>query len=176
MSQQRRNSIIAPVVLLIVVAVVAGCGKKESPPPQAPQPNAATTKKPIQAKLSSAVTPAPEPKIDFTGKKDPFRSYAVPSKAKLPLPPLTDKLLPIQQYEVNQFKVLGIITGLASNRALVLDPTGKSYVIKEGTFIGRNNGRVVKITTKLIEITEQYRDDSGKIRNRTVNLALPRKE
>ena len=123
------------------------------------------------------MAPAPQERFDFAGKKDPFRSYVVAAtKVKLPLPQISVKQLPIQQYEVNQFKVLGIITGLAENRAMVLDPTGKSYVVKDGTLIGPHNGRVLKIMPTFIEVTEQYREDSGKIRNRVVKLTLPRKE
>jgi len=58
----------------------------------------------------------------------------------------------------------------------VLDPAGKSYVIKDGSLIGPHNGRVQKITPTSIEVTEQYREDSGKIMNRVVKLTLPRKE
>lgn len=171
-----RNSHGVALALLLVGALISGCGKKDSSPPPTVQPKTPAVTKPVLAILSSSVKPAIPERIDFTSKKDPFRPYVVPSKAKLPLPQVTEKLLPIQQYEVNQFKVLGIITGLVDNRAMVLDPAGKSYVLKEGTFIGRNNGRVLKITAKHIEISEQYREDSGKIRNRVISLALPRKE
>ncbi len=159
---------------LALLVTAAGCGKKDAPPPVAPK--SAAGKPPIQAPRSSAKATVPQERFDFAGKKDPFRSYAVVSKAKLPLPPLSDKQLPIQQYEVNQFKLLGIITGLAESRAMVVDPTGKSYVVKDGSSIGPHNGRVAKILPTYIEVTEQYREDSGKIMHRVVKLTLPRKE
>ena len=160
---------------MLLVIAVAGCGKKDIPP----APNAATAvvaKPRVQTQSSSTKAPPVQEQFDFAGKKDPFRSYVAVSKAKLPLPPISEKHLPIQQFEVNQFKVLGIITGLAENRAMVLDPAGKSYVVKEGSLIGPHNGRVQKILTTSIEVTEQYREDSGKILNRVVKLTLPKKE
>ena len=173
----RKNKMIKAVgAVAILMIAVFGCGKKDVPPPPDAAKTAAGAKLPVQALSSSAKAPVIPERYDFTGKKDPFRSYVVVTKAKLPLPPISDKHLPIQQYEVNQFKVLGIITGLAENRAMVLDPTGKSYVIKDGSLIGPHNGRVTKIMPTFIEVTEQYREDSGKIMNRVVKLTLPRKE
>ena len=172
----RKNKIflVAGVVALLLMSV-AGCGKKDAPPPDAAKA-AAGTRPPVQARSSSVKPLAIQERFDFAGKKDPFRSYVVVSKAKLPLPPISEKQLPIQQFEVNQFKVLGIITGLVDNRAMVLDPAGKSYVIKDGSLIGPHNGRVLKIVPTFIEVTEQYREDSGKIVSRVVKLTLPRKE
>ena len=172
----RKNKMIMAVGLVAFLMMsAAGCGKKDVPPPDAAK-SAAKSKPAVQGRSSSAKAPATQERYDFAGKKDPFRSYVVVTKAKLPLPPISEKHLPIQQFEVNQFKVLGIITGLVENRAMVLDPAGKSYVIKDGSLIGPHNGRVQKITPTSIEVTEQYREDSGKIMNRVVKLTLPRKE
>jgi type IV pilus assembly protein PilP len=71
---------------------------------------------------------------------------------------------------------LGIITGLKENSALVVDPGGKAYVVKSGMEIGKNGGQIHKISNTSIEVIEQYRDENGKIRKRTVKLTLPRKE
>ena len=173
----RKNSLIMAVgVVAFLMMAASGCGKKEgSPPPDAAKASAGA-KPPLQKRSSSAMAPVPQERFDFAGKKDPFRSYVVVSKKTLPLTPISLKQLPIQQFEVNQFKVLGIITGLVENRAMVLDPAGKSYVIKDGALIGPHNGRVQKIMPTYVEVTEQYREDSGKIMNRVVKLALPRKE
>jgi len=173
----RNNSYsMAAAMLALFVAAATGCGKKENRPVPEPPKATAVSRTPVQSQSSTARKPAIQERYDFTGKKDPFRSFVVVSKTKLPLPPITEKRLPIQQTEVNQFKILGIITGLSENRAMVQDATGKSFVIKDGSVIGPHNGRVQKITATSIEITEQYRDDSGKIHNRVVKLTLPRKD
>ena len=166
----------ATTMLALFVVAATGCGKKENKPTPEPVKVATVSRTPVQSQISTARMPAIQERYEFAGKKDPFRSFVIVSKTKLPLPPITDKRLPIQQYEVNQFKILGIITGLSENRAMVQDSTGKSFVIKDGSVIGPHNGRVQKITPTSIEVTEQYRDDSGKIHNRVVKLTLPRKE
>ena len=174
---RRKNNMIKAVGVVAILTMAAfGCGKKDVPPSPDAAKAAAGAKPLVQALSSSAKAPVTPERYDFSGKKDPFRSYVVVTKAKLPLPQISVKQLPIQQYEVNQFKVLGIITGLAENRAMLLDPTGKSYVVKDGSLIGPHNGRVLKIMPTSIEVTEQYREDSGKIMNRVVKLTLPRKE
>ena len=174
----RKNNLFMVVgVVAFLTMAVSGCGKKEGSPSPDAAKVAAGAKPLVQKRSSSAMAPAPQEHFDFAGKKDPFRSYVVAAtKVKLPLPQVSVKQLPIQQYELNQFKVLGIITGLTQNQAMVLDPSGKSYVVKDGTLIGPHNGRVLKIMPTYIEVTEQYREDSGKIRNRVVKLTLPRKE
>ena len=84
----------------------------------------------------------------------------------------TAGLLPIQSYDLSKFKVSGIIVGLKENRALIVDPTGKGYVVRQGMAIGTNDGTIVKITPSYIEVAETYREDSGKLRKRNVKLSL----
>lgn len=173
---RKNDRVMAGCVLAFIVMAAAGCGKKEGvSPPNAPRA-AAGTKAPVQPRRSSVLAPQPQERFDFSRKRDPFRSYMVASKANIPLPQISHTKFPIQQYETSQFKVLGIITGLSENRAMVQDPAGKTYVITPGGVIGPHNGRVLRIRQNAIEITEQYRDESGRVRNRVANLTLPRKE
>ncbi len=175
MSPRANRKLTALCFLALLALAVFGCGAKETAQPTAMK-RPAGSKPPVQGKRSSATSPPPQERLDFTGRKDPFRSYVVVTKAALPLPSLSANQLPIQKYEVNQFKVIGIIAGLEENRAMVQDPGGSSYVIKEGSLIGSRNGRVTKILPRYIEVLEQYREENGKIRNRVVKLTLPRKE
>ena len=118
--------------------------------------------------------------FDFINKKDPFKPYLAP--APVPLPGAaaqrtskTSGQLPIQSYDVSKFKVSAIIAGLKDNRALVIDPTGKGYVVKQGMAIGNNNGTITKITPTYLEVTETYREDNGKTRQRNIKLTLVHK-
>jgi len=77
---------------------------------------------------------------------------------------------------VNKVRVSGIITGLKENTALIIDPAGKGYVVREGMLIGINDGRINRITPSAIEVVEQYRDDNGHLRKRNILLALPKKK
>lgn len=171
----KKNRLISAVCVMAVLTVSGGCGRSNSPSP-AETAKAVAPKPPLQVKISSSRSGVAREQIDFTGKKDPFKPYMIATRVKLSPLPGSARSLPIQQFEVQQFKILGIVTGLSESRALIQDPSGKSYVIKNGSLIGPNNGKVRKIVSTAVEILEQYRDESGRIKNRVVTLTLRRKE
>lgn len=180
---RRRNS--TSLLLLAVAASLslasAGCkkGQEEAPPePKAVSKPDAPVTPPVQAQTSSAQPVASvTPSLDFSGRKDPFKPFIQPKVEK----PAAGSLpaagaLPIQGYTVEQFRVSGIIAGFKENKALIVDPTGKGYVVKAGMKIGNNNGVITKITPSYLEVAERSRDDvTGKMTRRTVKLALPKK-
>jgi type IV pilus assembly protein PilP len=179
MRKKQNNKILWLLLFACLTLIAVGCEKKEAPPPQpvsVTKPVAKPTP-PIQKQLSSAKPAASAgTQFDFSNKKDPFKPFVVETKAAKPKSGTSHMGLPIQNYEVSQFRVLGLITGLKQDSALVVDPVGKAYVVKPGMEIGKNNGRIVKITANSIEVYEQFRDEEGKLRKRTVKLTLPRKE
>ena len=48
------------------------------------------------------------------------------------------------------------------NKALVQEATGKGYIVKAGTYIGLNSGKVVQILKDRIIIEEEVEDVYGK--------------
>jgi type IV pilus assembly protein PilP len=81
--------------------------------------------------------------------------------------------LPLQQFEVTEFELVGIVSGAGGNRALVQDASGRGYLIKVGTPIGKNQGRVVAIADRRILIEEKIKDFMGREKSRTVALKIP---
>jgi type IV pilus assembly protein PilP len=157
-----------------------GCEKKKEIQPQkqtkSKQPVKPTV--PVQKQVSTAISPSVTGTlIDFANQKDPFRPIVVASK-KAPAAKKNrfGQVIPILNYEVPQFKISGIIIGMKESTAMVVDPSGKPYVVKVGTEIGRNNGRITKIAPNYIEVFEQYRDENGKLIKKTIRLTLPKKE
>jgi type IV pilus assembly protein PilP len=71
--------------------------------------------------------------------------------------------------------VTGVQTCALPISALVIDPSGKGYVVKHGMLIGSNDGRVTRVTATTIEVIESY-NDNGRIRKRTSKLILPQKK
>lgn len=162
-------------LLAAMLLFAGGCKKKEEAPPPPPP---SKPHKPVQKAVTSAAALV-EPSLDFTNRKDPFRPFVVVApKPTAPTGrrPVREALLPIQNYDVSQFKVIGIVAGLKENSAMIVDPTGKGYVVRKGMLIGRNEGRITRITPSGVEVYEQFRDDSGKIVKRTIKLTLPRKQ
>jgi len=168
--------------LIVVTLAFPGCKKKEQPPPPPPPKPAANAPLPVQKQSTSAKTAgvAVQP-IDFGTKKDPFKPFATEVAARqVKATPnamaRTEDLLPIQRFDVNKFKVSGIIAGLKENTALVIDPEGRGYVVREGMLIGNGDGRISRITSSSIEVVEHYRDDNGHNRKITIMLTLPKKK
>lgn len=179
--RKKVNKIRILLVLALACALsIAGCEKKNETPlskqpkvkkPLKPQP-------PIQRQESTAQSvPGPGSRVTFGDQKDPFKPLIMVSK-KAPAARKNrfGQVIPILNYEVNQFKVTGIIVGMRENSAMVLDPTGKPYILKSGMEIGRNEGRVTKIAPTYIEVFERYRDESGKLVKKIIRLTLPKKE
>lgn len=183
--RKKVNTLIAVPVLLVVALLASfGCTKKESPPPQPSQPKPVA--KPVQPQsvqlqaTSSKKTGAVSTLLDFTSKKDPFKPFAAVPAPQAPARPAgparTGDVLPIQSYDVNKFRISGIITGLKENTALIIDPAGRGYVVREGMMIGIYDGRIAKITPSAIHVVEQYRDDNNHLRKRSILLTLPKKK
>ena len=109
---------------------------------------------------------------DPTGTRDPFKNpfgtlTEIPIDSAIPLTPL-------QKVSLDQLRVIGVIIGKGEPKAMVIAPDNKSFVLKRGTKIGRNNGSVSSITTDAILIEEQYLDFSGVVKTKMQEIKLPK--
>ena len=164
----------------------SGC-KKELPivVTSAPKANVGQLPpKPVQKPVSSALRLPPPPSVpanqfDFSSKKDPFKPViivkAIPAQSE------DDKksvktALPLHSLDVNQFKLIGVIISGKQNQAMVTDTGGKGYVLKVGMTIGKNNGKIVSISSSGVDVLEQFKDENGRVRKENIKLTLPRKE
>lgn len=101
------------------------------------------------------------------GKLDPFEplfkkevvSLDVGKKKIKRRKPLT----PLERVNLSQLTLVGIIQAPSGNRALVQESSGKGYVVKKGTYIGTNSGKIVQILKDRIIIEEESEDIYGKI-------------
>ncbi|MDR3579681.1 MAG: pilus assembly protein PilP [Oryzomonas sp.] len=175
------------VVAGVVVATLLCCKKHEEPAPAHPAPaqppKAAIPQqsKPVQKQVSSALAlpKAPVNQFDFSNKKDPFRPFVIVKASQAPADNLLKRgrnALPIHSFDVNQFKMIGFVTGDNQNKAMVVDPNGKGYVLKVGMTIGKNEGLITSITSSGVSVVEQFRDDNGRVRKETIKITLPRKQ
>jgi len=172
--------------------LVAPLPKKPQPaqtaaPANAVQPRISAARKPVvalpvqkQMTTAARLKPPGTVSLEFTNRRDPFRPYVQvmtqqPATGKIGRTRVKDPL-PIQTFDTEKFRVTGIITGLKENSALVIDPSGKGYVVREGMQIGNNDGYVKRVTSFAVEVEESFRDDNGRVRKRLVKLMLIRKK
>jgi type IV pilus assembly protein PilP len=171
-------------VLLVVVltSLLLACKKKPAPPPPAPPPvpKVVAPKTVVQKPVSSLkMAPAQSNQMDFSTKKDPFKPY-ISVKAVTPAELAKQKqelkpTLPLHSFDVSQFRLIGTVGDAKGNKAMVVDPAGKGYVLKIGMSIGKNEGKVVRIDTGGVDIVEQFRDENNKVRKETIRIPLLRK-
>ncbi|TNE50327.1 MAG: hypothetical protein EP343_08790 [Deltaproteobacteria bacterium] len=103
----------------------------------------------------------------------PSKTVAIPTRRRKPRTEL-------EKYELDQLSVVATVTGVANPVAMVQDPKGFGHMVRRGTVIGRNSGRVQRIHSDGIVIAEESRDEAGrrivsrlklKIKNRTAKGA-----
>ncbi len=87
------------------------------------------------------------------------------------------RLTPLEKLDLSQLKLTGILklptTG--RNMGMVEEATGKGHVIKKGSYIGVNSGRVVEIKTDKVVIEEEVENYMGDlvVRKRELKLQKP---
>ena len=111
---------------------------------------------------------APEYHYDPTDKVDPFRSYV---RRQVTFDP-EGSASPLERFDLTQLAVMGIIWGLEEPRALVRDPTGKGYIVRAGTPIGKNKGRILRIEDNKVVVKETYLDHLDRATTKEVDLEL----
>jgi type IV pilus assembly protein PilP len=125
------------------------------------------------AKSSAQGRPIYNPK----GKVDPFeplfREKPVVASAKKKHKKRVPRT-PLEKIDLSQLKLVGIILASSGNRALVEESNGKGYVIKNGTYVGTNAGKVVKIEKDKVIVAEEYEDVLGNVTLRNKELKLPK--
>jgi type IV pilus assembly protein PilP len=105
----------------------------------------------------------------FNGKSE--RVAAKKKRAKRASHPRT----PLEALDLSQLKLVGVTLSDKGNTALVEDASGKGYIIKKGTYIGANAGKVIQILRDRFIIEEEIEDVHGKIitQKRVIKLHKP---
>jgi type IV pilus assembly protein PilP len=159
--------------LLAALVVLAGCGDKPKPA-AAPAKTASAT---VAAAPAADAKKAAETEWSYSsaGKRDPFRSYLAEAKAAgggLQ----TRCATPLGRFELEQLKLVAVVTGIDDPVAMVQAPTGVGYTVRRGACIGKNGGTVSAVRTGEIVVAEwAIRADGTRDRTQTV-LNLPKRE
>ena len=163
---------------VFILICLTGCSEEPSTSSPSSPPSAAAP--PPQAQIVDAPQPAKveEEKVaefiyDPTGRRDPF----VPlTRIRKPIEDSGEPETPLQSYDVDQFRLAGVIVGKGASKAMVVAPDGKSYVLFKGVKIGKNNGVVLKISSEVILVEEKYYDFSGNVMTNIQEIAVPKRE
>lgn len=164
-------------VLFAFSGILTSCGEEISFKPLKKDTSKVVKKEAVKQDEVKKEAPAKEDYVyTSVGKRDPFRSIF--DEMGVEADDLGEEAItsPLQEYEVNSFTLTGVVWGVSSPVAMLNAPDNRSYVVKVGTLIGRNWGKVTKIMRDRIVVTEVSRNPSGpKVINR-IELKLPVKE
>lgn len=106
------------------------------------------------------------------GKRDPFRSF-LGAGADGGGEPDDSPRTPLQRYELDEYRLVGIIWGVDRPRALVEDPDRVGHVMEIGTYIGKNWGKVTQITSTEVVVTEEYQTIDGELVVNPIRMTMP---
>jgi Tfp pilus assembly protein PilP len=104
------------------------------------------------------------------GKRDPFRPATMTARAVTRAP--RENLSPLERFDLGQLKVVGVIWDIKDPRAIIEDSGGLGYIVKAGTPMGVNDGKVKTIGRNEIVVEEFYEDKYGARKKRDVNMKL----
>ena len=146
----------------------------------------ATDKKPVAQKpaatssAASVTVQKEEPKVekeiyvyDPKGRRDPFLSLVQASKPK---GQRKKGASPIENFDVDEIKLIAIAWDSKQYYALITMPDTKSYTIRKGMTLGLNNGKVTDITRDSVFIREQIKDYKGQTKSKDTILKLRKEE
>lgn len=104
-----------------------------------------------------------------TGKRDPFSIYVPKSFLAGPI------TSPLQKYALEELKLVAIVWNVKKPKAMVIDPTGASYIVIENDKIGKSDGYVAKIREGEIVVIEVHADLDGNKAYLTKTMLLRKK-
>ncbi|MBN2493534.1 MAG: pilus assembly protein PilP [Deltaproteobacteria bacterium] len=175
MAPKRKWTWIWLAAFLASMALLCDCGSDRPPPPPPPPP-----KQPVQAKVAELDLAAEAAADSFiytpVGKRDPFKSQYRMPKARTETGPSEVITSPLQQFEIDQLKLIAVVSGISQPRAMVEGPGGKGYTVKIGTRIGKNFGKVVKIKSSELIIAEDYRDWNGRKVTNYIHMEIKKEQ
>jgi type IV pilus assembly protein PilP len=156
--------------ILVAAALAAACGKPSRPPAATPKPAVAAP-----APAAPEAKPAAEAEWSYSsvGKRDPFRSW-IAEIAKGNAALQTRCATALGRFELEQLKLVAVVTGLEDPIAMVEAPNGVGYALRRGACIGKNGGVVAAVRSGEVVVSEwAVRADGTRDRSQTV-LRLPK--
>ncbi len=147
---------------LLALGCSWACSEQVAPPPQpAKRPAVAPT-----AQSSTAAAELASYSYDPTNKRDPFKSFIrQPGDDE-------EATSPLERFDLSQLELSAIIWGIDAPRALIVDPSGKGYIVSTGMVLGKNKGRIISIGDNSVVVKETYVDSLDRATTKPVELTL----
>ncbi len=110
------------------------------------------------------------PRYSSVGKRDPFQPLSLKPRVSARA---RENLSPLERYEIGQLKLVAVVWDIKEPTAMVEDATGLGYIVKIGTLVGPNEGKVKAIKPGEVVIEESFVDFYGAKKSQEISMKLP---
>ena len=160
------------------LVVAAGCDSP--PPPPAPKPPQVAAPKPEAPKPDAVTKPADAVapysySYNPVGKRDPYHNPIddLLASASGGISTTTSSCnQPLCRWDLDQLKLVGIVSGMANPVAMVEDPQGIGHFVRRNSFVGKRGGRVTQIKRDEVVVTEIFKGPDGKPHPNNISLKI----
>lgn len=140
----------------------------------------------VKARPKTQIEPLPEIKViepfiyKPSGLRDPFRPIEKAVEAELVdvgtgrgiRPDLTRRREQLESYSLDGLRMVGTISKDAILWGLIKAGDGTIHRVREGNYMGRNHGKIIRIVEDKIELMEIVPERPGTWREQQASLAL----
>lgn len=173
-----QNNFIKIFVFVVAASILYGCSNEYQIEPfdykaeydRVSKTKSSETKTQKEIDLTDIAQRKSNYRYSAVGKKDPFRSYFGDVASLTKQKQIVSEL---QNFDITDLRLTAIIWGVTEPRVVIVAPDGKSHIVKTGSFIGKNWGKISRILPDKIEIVETYKDPLGRKILNKLYLELP---
>ncbi len=161
-------------LLLMTAGLALGSVACDEAPPPAPTPPARPKKAAPAPQAEAARTAAPEYVYAYNpvGKRDPFRSPLDEIRREAQAAGASACLDPLCQWDLEQLRLVAVVTGDANPIAMVEDPMGRGHIVRRNGRMGKQGGKVTQILRDSLTVTELITGNDGKVMTNPVSIQL----
>ena len=175
----------ARLILLLGLLMMTSFPITEAIAEDAAQPGDATVA--AESNLPEEDEPLPDamqqlaiaPEMDIASLRDPFSSYLAQVAArgqeliKQNQAKLKNRVKePLEDYDLSTLTLVAIYQMGENKVAMVEDASGVGHMVKPGNYMGKNNGRIEKISEDSLYLVEQVLNPAGEVIDQQVKLTL----
>ena len=160
------------VALALTVAACGGSKPASSSRPKPAKP-AATAAATADAKKETAVESLVNYAYNPVGKRDPFRSPIEELSRTTNATQVTACNEPLCAWDLDQLKLVAVVTGDANPIAMVEDPLGRGHIVRRNARMGRQAGLVTQILRDSLTVTEYVQTEGKRIPNPVIIQLKP---
>ena len=170
MLKRKRNRIFNLILTSIILSILFGCDLFSPPKPM--QPNIdiskilARKRKKIKSKSKSFSKKSINKKFVYIPNlitRDPFKPFLQKVIFKKQILPKNVPLTPLTEYNLSQYKLVGIITDKKPPLAMVETADGKGLIFSIGDYIGTEFYKVVSIKDNEVVLERKFYNKNKKV-------------